>query len=109
MNNQLLKGFIAGAIGAIILAIVMYIMKAAGMGEPGFVGMYQAAFGANPPTDQILGAIIFIISGGIWGLTIRTPGKTPYRTQWLFIWIFTNTLAMGGRKRLFRKAFIQRI
>lgn len=77
MNNQLSKGFAAGAIGAIILAVVMYIMKAAGMGEPGFVGMYQAAFGANPPTDQILGAIIFIISGGIWGLIYALMVKRP--------------------------------
>lgn len=68
MNNRLAQGFIAGAIGAIILAVIMYIMKAAGMGEPGFVQMYQGAFGGpNPPTDQILGAILFIISGGIWG------------------------------------------
>lgn len=68
MNNRLTQGFIAGAIGAIILAVIMYIMKEAGMGEPGFVQMYQGAFGSNPPTDQMLGAILFIISGGVWGI-----------------------------------------
>jgi hypothetical protein len=68
MSNRLAQGFIAGAIGAVILVVIMYIMKAAGMGEPGFVQMYQGTFGTNPPTDQIAGAILFIISGGIWGL-----------------------------------------
>ncbi len=68
MNNRLAQGFIAGAVSAIILAIIMYIMKAMGMGEPGFVGMYQATFGVNPPVDQIVGLIIFVISGGVWGL-----------------------------------------
>ncbi len=66
--NRLAQGFIGGAIGALILVVIMYILKAVGMGEPGFVLMYQGAFGANPPMDQILGAIIFIISGGIWGV-----------------------------------------
>lgn len=68
MNSRLMQGFVAGAVGAIILAVVMYIMKAIGMGDPAFVGMYQAAFGANPPMDQVIGAIIFIISGGVWGI-----------------------------------------
>lgn len=66
--NRYTRGFIGGCLGAIILAIVMYIMKAAGQGEPAFVGMYQATFGANPPADQIIAAILFIISGGIWGV-----------------------------------------
>ncbi|MGK2863857.1 MAG: hypothetical protein ACSLE0_18130 [Chitinophagaceae bacterium] len=68
MKNRLTRGFIAGATGAIILAVIMYLLKAMGMGEPGFVLMYRGAFGAHPPMDQAAGAIIFIISGGIWGI-----------------------------------------
>jgi hypothetical protein len=68
MNNRLVQGFIAGATGAIILVVIMYIMKAAGLGDPGFVSMYKATFGSNPRVDQILGTLLFIISGGIWGV-----------------------------------------
>jgi len=77
MNNRLVQGFIAGALGAVILVVIMYIMKAAGMGDPGFVGMYQATFGPNPPADQIIAALLFIISGGIWGLLYALLVKHP--------------------------------
>ncbi len=68
MKKRIIQGFIAGATGAIILVVIMYLLKAMGMGEPGFILMYRDAFGANPPMDQAAGAIIFIISGGIWGV-----------------------------------------
>ncbi len=77
MDNRLVQGFIAGAIGALILTIIMYIMKGAGMGDPAFVGMYTAAFGDNPPEGQIIAAIIFLISGGIWGLVYALFVKHP--------------------------------
>lgn len=77
MNKKLLKGFLAGALGAVILIIVMYILKVIGMGDPAFVGMYQAAFGPNPPADQFIAALIFIISGGIWGLLYALIIKRP--------------------------------
>ncbi len=77
MNRRLSQGFIAGALGAVILVIVMYIMKVAGMGEPGFVGMYRAQFGSNPPADQFIAAILFIIAGGIWGLIFALLVKHP--------------------------------
>lgn len=77
MDNRLVQGFIAGALGALILTVIMYIMKGAGMGEPAFVGMYKAAFGDNPPGGQIVAAIIFLISGGIWGLVYALFVKHP--------------------------------
>ncbi len=77
MDNRLVQGFIAGAIGALILTVVMYIMKGAGMGDPAFVGMYKAAFGDNPPGGQVVAAIIFLISGGIWGLIYALFVKHP--------------------------------
>ena len=102
MNNRLAQGFIAGAIGAVILVIIMYIMKAAGMGDPAFVSMYQAKFGANPPADQIIAAILFIISGGVWGLVYALLVKNPtvlngflfgiLPTLWL--WVVVNA-ALG--------------
>ncbi len=77
MDNRLVQGFIAGAIGALVLAVIMYIMKGAGMGDPAFVGMYNAAFGDNPPGGQVVAAIIFLISGGIWGLIYALFVKHP--------------------------------
>lgn len=100
MNRRLKTGFIAGSLGAIILVVVMYLMKAAGMGEPGFVGMYKAMFGANPPADQFIAAGIFIISGGIWGIVFAYFIKRPtilkgilfglLPTLWL--WIVVNAV-----------------
>jgi hypothetical protein len=99
MDNKLLQGFIAGAIGALVLSFIMYIMQAAGMGEPAFVGMYKGAFGDNPPGGQIVAAIIFIVSGGIWGLVYALIVKHPtilngfifgiLPTLWL--WVVVNT------------------
>lgn len=77
MNNRLSAGFLGGALGAVLLLVIMYLLQAAGMGAPGFVQMYQAMFGANPPMDHILGAIIFILSGGLWGLIFAMLVKQP--------------------------------
>ncbi len=41
MKASITTGFIGGCIGAIVLVAIMYILKAAGMGEPGFIGMYR--------------------------------------------------------------------
>ncbi|MEO5908716.1 MAG: hypothetical protein ABIR50_09070 [Ginsengibacter sp.] len=77
MKHSLATGFIGGCLGAIVLVIIMYIMKAAGMGDPGFVGTYRATIGSNPPADQIIAALLFIISGGIWGLIFTWLIKKP--------------------------------
>jgi hypothetical protein len=100
MKHSLTAGFIGGCLGAIILAAIMYIMKAAGMGDPGFVGMYRATIGSNPPADEIIAAILFIISGGIWGLIFSWLVKRPtvlkgilfgfLPTLWL--WVVVNAV-----------------
>jgi len=98
MKHSLTTGFIGGCLGAIVLIIIMYIMKAAGMGNPGFVTMYRSTIGSNPPVDEIIAAILFIISGGIWGLIFGWIIKAPtvlkgilfgfLPTLWL--WIVVN-------------------
>lgn len=78
MNKRLTDGFIAGAVGAIILVAIMYIMKATGIGEdPAFISIYRGTFGAKPPTDQVIAALLFVISGGIWGLIYGALVKHP--------------------------------
>lgn len=77
MKHRLLTGFIAGCLGAIILGIIMYILMAAGMGEPAFVKMYHGTFGVHSAADQVIAAILFIISGGIWGLIFTWLIKKP--------------------------------
>lgn len=93
-----MQGFIAGCLGAIILVVIMYIMKAAGMGDPAFISMYHGMFGENPPTDQIIAALLFIISGGIWGLLFSLLVKEPTVVKGmlfgilptLWLWIAVN-------------------
>lgn len=55
----------------------MFIMKAAGMGDPAFVEMYRGIFGSKPPTDQVIAALLFILSAGIWGLFFGLLVKQP--------------------------------
>lgn len=66
-----------GCLGAIILVAIMYIMKAAGSGDPGIVSMYRSTIGSNPPGDEIIAAILFLFSGGIWGLIFSLLVKQP--------------------------------
>lgn len=70
MNDRYTKGFVTGCLGAILLVVLMYVLKAAGEGEPGFVDMYKSAFVASPepPLDHIIAAVLFILSGGMWGV-----------------------------------------
>lgn len=98
MKHSLATGFIGGCLGAIILVAIMYIMKAAGSGDPGFVAIYRSTIGSNPPADEIIAAILFIICGGIWGLIFSLLVKQPtilkgilfglLPTLWL--WIVVN-------------------
>lgn len=100
-NNRIGRGFLAGCLGAVVLVVVMYILKAAGVaGDPGFVTMYNKTFLASPkpPGDAVIAAVLFILSGGVWGviyaLLIKQPtvlngflfGLLP--TLWL--WIVVN-------------------
>ena len=100
MKASLSTGFVGGCLGAIVLAIIMYIMQGAGMGDPGFVGMYHFTFGSHSPAgDQIIAVILFIISGGIWGLIFTWMVKNPTIIKGmlfgflpnLWIWIVLNS------------------
>lgn len=78
MTARLKQGFIGGCIGAIVLVIIMYIMQAIGMMEqPAFVSMYHGAFGENPPADQVIAIILFVLFGGVWGLLFGWMVKDP--------------------------------
>jgi hypothetical protein len=103
--NNVTKGFIAGAIGAVILSAVMFVMFAANLGDaPAFVGMYRKAFGENVPLDYILGMIGFVIAGGIWGaiyaLTVKKPniisGMLFGFLPTLFLWVVISPLMSGA-------------
>ncbi|MEO6404728.1 MAG: DUF6789 family protein [Ferruginibacter sp.] len=78
MKVSIKTGFIAGCIGAIILVAIMYIMKAAGLGEPGFIGMYRGMTHSNSSSDPFIAALIFIVAGGgIWGILFALLVKNP--------------------------------
>ena len=76
MKFALKTGFIGGSIGAIVLALIIYAMQAAGKGIPSFVSTYRATIGVHP-ADQLVALILFIISGGIWGLIFTWIVKRP--------------------------------
>ncbi|HET6567451.1 MAG TPA: hypothetical protein VFG50_05760, partial [Rhodothermales bacterium] len=98
MGNRPGVGFVAGVLGAVILIILFGILQLAGMGAPSFVKVYQATFGAQDVTVAwIVGAILFALSGGIWGaifgLIVKDPtvgkgmlfGILPTLWVWLFV------------------------
>lgn len=76
MKHDLKTGFIGGCIGAVVLAIIAYLMQAAGKGVPSFVSMYRATIGTHA-AYQIVALILFIISGGIWGLIFAWIVRRP--------------------------------
>lgn len=91
-------GFFAGSVGAIILVAIMYILQAAGQGEPGFIGMYRGMMGDKGVNGEIIGAILFILSGGIWGVLFALLVKNPTALKGfifgilpsLWLWIAVN-------------------
>lgn len=76
MNPALKTGFIGGCIGAVVLATISYLLQAAGKSAPAFVSMYSATIGTHP-AYQIVALILFIISGGIWGIIFTWIVKRP--------------------------------
>ncbi len=68
MTPRIQTGFVAGALGALVLVALFYAQWAAGLGGvPGFVGNYRATFGTHGAPDHVLGALLFAASGGFWG------------------------------------------
>lgn len=96
MKQALKIGFIGGCIGAVVLAIISYLMQAAGKGTPPFVSTYRATIGAHP-ADRVVALILFIISG-IWGLIFTWMVKQPTIVKGilfgflpnLWLWIVVN-------------------
>jgi hypothetical protein len=87
----------------------MYVMYWTGLGgPPAFVGTYEAVFGANDALAQVIAAILFAISGGIWGaifgvlVSDPTPlkgalfGILPTLWVWLVMPLFTGSPLFNG-------------
>ena len=98
MKNALKAGFIGGCIGAVVLAVVTYLMQAAGKGAPPFVTMYRDSIGTHPGY-QVVAVILFIISGGIWGLIFTWIVKRPTILKGILFGLLPNLwiwLAIDG-------------
>ncbi len=98
MKYALKTGFIGGSIGAVVLAVITYLMEVAGNGAPPFVAMYSATIGTHPGF-QIVALILFIISGGIWGLIFTWIVKRPTILKGIFFGLLPNLwiwLAIDG-------------
>lgn len=82
MSDRVRIGFTAGFIGAVILIVTMYLLQALGVvPEPMFVTTYRSIFGADAPMADLLGGLLFALSGGVWGaifgalVALPTVGK----------------------------------
>ncbi len=89
MKQSLKNGFIGGCIGAVVLALISYGMQLAGKSEPPFVSAYHATIGTHTG-NQIVALILFIISGGIWGLIFGWMVKRPTILKGLIFGILPN-------------------
>ena len=103
--NNITKGFVAGAIGAVILAAIMFAMFFASLGDaPAFVAMYRKMAGENVPLDYFLGTLGFIGAGGIWGAIYALAVKKPSVLSGmifgilptLFLWLIISPLMSGA-------------
>lgn len=90
------NGFIAGVIGAIILAVLAYGMMLVTGDPPPAVAFYRGILHVdNPPVDHFIAGILFLIAGGIWGAIytalVRNPtvisGLIFSILPTLFVWI----------------------
>ena len=101
MKASIKTGFVAGCIGAIILVIIMFIMKAAGLGEPGFIGMYRGMTHSTNASDPLIAGLLFVILGeGIWGIIFALLVKNPTLVKGvlfgilptLWLWVVVNAM-----------------
>lgn len=68
MSTRLRIGYVAGTLGAVILIVIMYLMELTGLGgPPAFVDMYESVFGGTGPGAEFIAAVLFALSGGVWG------------------------------------------
>lgn len=89
----------------------MYILQAVGLsGNPGFVTVYNKTFIASPtpPLDAIVAAVLFVLSGGVWGafyrLLVRHPtvlngflfGLLPTLWMWIAVNAFVGQPLFNG-------------
>lgn len=108
MKASLITGFIGGCLGAIILVIIMYILMGAGMGDPAFVEMYHGIAGVHSAiADNIIAGILFIISGGIWGLIFTGLVKKPNSLKRDVIRVHTFTLDLDSSGSFYGSTFVQ--
>ncbi|MEO6069370.1 MAG: DUF6789 family protein [Chitinophagaceae bacterium] len=104
MKASVKTGFIAGCLGAIILVVIMYTMKALGLGEPGFIGMYRGMTHSNSEYDPLIAGLLFVLAGGgIWGILFALLVKNPTLLKgFLFgilptLWLWVVVNAMVGK------------
>ncbi len=100
MQDRLQVGFVAGLLGALILGVLMVIMSLITGQPPAFAAVYHGIFlgsGAVGASSWIIGALLFAVAGGIWGLIytaiVDDPGIgsamlfaiLPTLYQWLVV------------------------
>ncbi len=96
---NILWGGIAGMIGALIITIITYLLKAGGsqLDIPYLVGSYFVDI-ANKAKVYAAGIILHIIIGGIWGmLYILTIAGLGIQPEWAvgFLWGFAQGIIVG--------------
>jgi len=105
MKDPFRIGFSGGLLGALIVIVMMYVVQTAGNGElPAFVSHYRAFFPSNPPFDHVVSALVYALSGGVWGVLYALTAKNPsMQSGALFgllptLWTWLAVAPVSGRE-----------
>lgn len=104
MQDRLRIGFIAGALGALAITVIMLVMQLAMGTTPMFVGTYQSVLGpASLVVAELIGGVLFVLSGAVWGMLFTALIEQPTLAQGmlfglapaLWLWLVVAPLMLG--------------
>jgi hypothetical protein len=109
-GTRALTGGIAGALGSVFLAALMYVLFWGNLVTPTFLAAERAWFGQHGLWDHVLGVIGYVVAGGVWGAIfgLLVPRPTMLKGMLfgvlptLFLWLVVaplmhQPLFLGGR------------
>jgi hypothetical protein len=104
MRDRLRTGFIAGALGALAITVIMLVMQLAMGATPMFVGTYQSVLGPSSlVVAELVGGVLFVLSGAVWGMLFTSLVKQPTLARGmlfglapaLWLWLVVAPLMLG--------------
>jgi hypothetical protein len=78
MQSRLQSGFIGGALGSVLITVIMLVMRGLGGITPMFVAAFDATLGpASPVVSGVAGGVLFVLSGALWGVPFGALVQSP--------------------------------